>query len=341
MELYHPVKIDPLQLEGNIFLAPVAGYSNATFRSVCAKLGSAFEYTELVSSESLVRNNQKAQELLRKGNAEKHYAIQLFGGNPETMAQAAKSVLETYPCDCIDINVGCPMPKITGSGGGAHLMQDVPLLHSVAKAVVQAAASFNIPVTAKIRSGWDFAHLNWAECSTALIDAGVKAITLHPRTSTQRYAGKADWSLIAELVQLADGAVSVFGSGDLFTPEDAKAMLEQTNCDGIMFARGAMGNPFIFQQTKDLLCTGRYDHNISAQLRLQTFYDELAELAGAVGEHAACLQMRKKAAAGTKGFPNAASLRSRMVTCSTLDQYKSVIHAYLEAGDDSQRIENT
>ncbi|MBQ7613061.1 MAG: tRNA dihydrouridine synthase DusB [Spirochaetaceae bacterium] len=323
MSFYKSISIGRLTLDGNIFLAPVAGYSTASFRSICASRGASFAFTELVSSEALVRSSNKTEELLRKGRYEKHYAVQLFGGNPSIMADAAKIVLERYHPDCIDINFGCPMPKITRSCGGAFLMQDVPRLFSVVSAVVKAAGS--IPVTVKLRSGWDAHTQNWEGCAQACVDAGVCAISMHPRTRAQRYSGKADWSIIGQLVEKFGRYVPICGSGDLFTPEDALRMFEETKCQAIMFARGAMGNPFIFEQTRELLTKGTYTKEISPCLRLQVALDELSEMIHVVGEKTACLQMRKKMAAATKGLPDASSLRARLVACETFEQYNTVI----------------
>ena len=325
---YKPVKIGSLELSGNLFLAPVAGYSNAAFRSICAKMGADFAYTELVSSEALIRTSGKTHELLSKGKNEAKYAIQLFGGNPNSMAHATEIVLEQYPCDCIDINAGCPMPKITGSCGGSFLMKDPVLLHQVVAAVVQAAENCGVPVSVKIRSGWDEQSRNWSDCAKACIDAGAKAITLHPRTRTQRYSGKADWALIGELVVRFGSQIGVFGSGDLFTPEDAAEMFRQTGCDGVMFARGAMGNPFIFQQTKDFLLKGSYQKEVPLALRLQVAFDELTETSESVGEKIACLQMRKKFAVATKGMQNGGAVREQLVRCSTIAEYNDVLGTF-------------
>lgn len=327
---YKPVKIGDLELTGNLFLAPVAGYSNAAFRSICTKMGADFTYTELVSSEALVRSSEKTTELLRKGRHEKKYAIQLFGGVPENMASATEIVLEKYACDCVDINAGCPMPKITGSCGGVFLMKDVSLLYKVVYAVARQTEKYKIPTSVKLRSGWDEENRNWKDCVRACIEGGAKAITLHPRTRTQRYSGKADWDLIAELVTIFGSKVSVFGSGDLFTPEDALAMLQKTGCDAVMFARGAMGNPFIFQKTKELLLTGKYQKETSLAERLQITFEELTEMLQHVSEKVACLQMRKKFSATTKGMPNGGQVRERLVRCSTFEEYKEVLAEFLE-----------
>lgn len=327
---YKPVKIGELELGGNLFLAPVAGYSNAAFRSICAKMGADFAYTELVSAEALVRASEKTNELLRKGLHEKKYAIQLFGGVPENMARATEIVLEKYACDCVDINAGCPMPKITGSCGGAFLMKDETLLYEVVNAVVRQTEKYKIPTSVKLRSGWDDENRNWKACVRACIDGGAKAITLHPRTRAQRYSGKADWDLISELVTLFGSQVSIFGSGDLFTPEDALAMLQKTGCDAVMFARGAMGNPFIFQKTKELLLKGSYQKETSLAERLQVTFEELTEMLYNIDEKVACLQMRKKFAAATKGMPNGGQVREKLVRCSTLAEYKEVLAEFLD-----------
>lgn len=327
--LYHPVQIGSLVVDGNIFLAPVAGYSNAPFRSVCAKMGADFAYTELVSSEALIRASRKTNELLRKGRAEKKYAIQLFGGVPEHMAEACRIVLNEYHCACIDINAGCPMPKITKSGGGSILMKNPAALYQVVKAVADVCMQQCIPVTVKMRSGWDSEHLNWKTCTQVCIDAGAKAVTLHPRTSAQRYSGKANWDFIAETVALFGKEIPIFASGDLFSPEDAARCLKTTGCAAIMFARGALGNPFIFQQTKQLLLTGTYQHEIDIQEKLALVFDELYEAAEHLGETRACLEMRKKFAAATKGVQNGAAVRAKLVQCSSIHEYRAVLENIL------------
>lgn len=321
--LYHPVKIGKLELSGNIFLAPVAGYSDRSFRSICVEHGAAFTYTEMVSAEALVRNNLKTEILMRRAENESAYAVQVFGGEPETVADGAKIILEKTNCECIDINCGCPVPKIIKTGAGSALTRDPERLYSVAKAVVQIAG--DIPVTVKIRSGWDENHITWKEAALAAIDAGVSAITIHARTRAQGYEGKSDWSKIKELVELAAGRIPVFGSGDLFTPEDAERMLSETGCDGVMFARGAMGNPFIFDKTIRLLTTGKYDE-IPIQRRIETGFKELINLARDIGEKSACLEMRKRFCAYSKGMNGGAAIREKIVKAQTISDYKELFN---------------
>jgi probable tRNA-dihydrouridine synthase len=322
--LYHPVKIGKLELSGNIFLAPVAGYSDRSFRSICVEHGAAFTYTEMVSAEALVRNNLKTEILMRRAENETAYAVQVFGGEPETVAAGAKIILEKTNCECIDINCGCPVPKIIKTGAGSALTRDPERLYNVAKAVVQIAG--DIPVTVKIRSGWDENHITWKEAALAALDAGVSAITMHARTRAQGYEGKSDWSKIKELTALAAGKIPIFGSGDLFTPEDAERMLSETGCDGVMFARGAMGNPFIFDKTIQLLTTGKYD-DIPVQKRIETGFRELLNLSNDIGEKSACLEMRKRFCAYSKGMNGGAAIREKIVKAQTISDYKELFNS--------------
>lgn len=322
--LYHPVKIGKLELSGNIFLAPVAGYSDRPFRSICVEHGAAFTYTEMVSAEALVRNNLKTEILMRRAENETAYAVQVFGGEPETVADGAKIILEKTNCECIDINCGCPVSKIIKTGAGSALTRDPERLYRVAKAIVQIAG--DIPVTVKIRSGWDENHITWKEAALAALDAGVSAITMHARTRAQGYEGKSDWSKIKELTALAAGKIPIFGSGDLFTPEDAERMLSETGCDGVMFARGAMGNPFIFDKTIQLLTTGKYD-DIPVQKRIETGFRELLNLSNDIGEKSACLEMRKRFCAYSKGMNGGAAIREKIVKAQTISDYKELFNS--------------
>ena len=309
--LYHPVKIGSLSLPGNLFLAPVAGYSDRAFRSICRECGADFAYTEMVSAEALTRGSGKTEALMSRAPNEKAYAVQIFGGKPETMAGAARLVLEKTTADCIDINCGCPVPKIIKTGAGSALTREPDKLYAVVKAVVDAVAGA-VPVTAKIRSGWDSEHITWREAAQAALEAGASAITLHARTRAQGYEGKADWSLLAQLVQLVDGRIPVFGSGDAFTPQDAARMLTETGCDGVMFARGAMGNPFLFTQTREYLTAGSISE-IPAARRIEAGFRELDLLIEDRGESGACLEMRKRFCAYSKGIAGGAALRKQIV----------------------------
>ena len=328
MSLYHSVQIGSLKLDGNLFLAPVAGYSDRAFRSVCVRGGANFCYTEMVSMEALTRSSGKTAGLMRRAPGEKAYAVQIFGGNPVVMEKGARMVLEKTGCELIDINCGCPVPKIIKSGAGSELTRDPQKLYAVASAVVKAAEG-KVPVTVKIRSGWDAQSLTWKEAADAAIQAGCSAITIHPRTRAQGYEGKADWSILKALVEFSAGRVPIFGSGDAFSPEDAKRMLEETGCDAVMFARGAMGRPFIFRQTRALLESGAYE-TIPVKESIEAGFDELDLLASDIGERQACLEMRKRFCAYSKGVPGVGELRRKIVQAETRADYKAAFARFLQ-----------
>ena len=316
--LYHPVKIGNVELKGNLFLAPVAGYSDSAFRSVCIENGACFTYTEMVSAEALVRKNLKTEILMHRAYNEKAYAVQIFGGEEEIMAQAAQIVLEKTNCEVIDINCGCPVPKIIKTGAGSALTRDPDRLYKIAGAVVKAAGK--VPVTVKIRSGWEAKQITWKEAAEAALAAGVSAITIHPRTRAQGYEGHSDWEIMKQLVEFVNGKIPVFGSGDLFKPEDARKMLEQTGADAVMFARGAMGNPFIFRDAVKLLTEGKYDP-VPAEERIKTGFSELKRLVEETSEQHACLEMRKRFSAYSKGIEGGAAVRAKIVHASTVQDY--------------------
>jgi nifR3 family TIM-barrel protein len=281
----------------------------------------------MVSAEALVRKNLKTEILMRRACNEKAYAVQIFGGEPEIMAQAAQIVLEKTNCECIDINCGCPVPKIVKTGAGSALTRDPDRLFKVVEAVVGAckvvSTGSTTPVTVKIRSGWEQKLITWREAAQAALDAGASAITIHPRTKAQGYEGHSDWSIMRQLVEMVNGKVPVFGSGDLFKPEDACKMLEETGVDAVMFARGAMGNPFIFRDTTSLLTTGSYEP-VPAAVRIQTGFAELERLAAETNEQHACLEMRKRFHAYSKGIPNGGPLRNAIVHAATIEDYHKI-----------------
>lgn len=336
MELFHPVDIGPLHLDGNLFLAPIAGYSDRAFRSLCVECGASFCTTEMVSAEALVRKNQKTDSLMKRSPNEKAYAVQIFGGNAETMAQAARIVLEKTDCECIDINGGCPVPKIVKTGAGSMLSKEpdrlLAIVSSVKKSVEEYCSEHPqrkiVPVTVKIRSGWDSSSIMWKECTQAALEARADAITIHARTRAQGYSGKADWNLQAEMVDFVAGRIPVFGSGDAFTPEDAKRMLEETRCDAVMFARGAMGDPFLFSRTIQYLTKGSYETETPKE-RIAAGFRELAINIEEQGELGACLQMRKKFCAYSSGLQGGSRLRARIVEAKTQEEYRSIFEQYI------------
>jgi nifR3 family TIM-barrel protein len=347
MSLYRPVKIGSLELSGNLFLAPVAGYTDRSFRSLCVEQGACFSFTELVSAEALYRNfgryglgvqangkgnagnsaTDAASALVRRAENEKRYAIQLFGAESESFYRAAVLLAPLRP-DAVDINAGCPVPKVVKNGAGSALMKNPANIGRVVEAAVRASRESlgGVPVTIKIRSGWDSNSINYAECARIAVEAGAAMVSLHPRTRSQNYGGKSDWSHIAELVTRISAPVT--GSGDLYTPEDARQMLKETGCAAVMFARGSMGNPFIFSQTRSLLENGSWQ-GASFSAKINAAMRHLEMLSADIGEHTACLEMRKQFCAYTKGFQGGAALREKAVHAQTIKDYKRIVN---EAG---------
>jgi nifR3 family TIM-barrel protein len=336
VSLYRPVTIGSLSLPGNIFLAPVAGYSDRAFRSLCVEYGANFTCTELVSAEGVVRSPAGPQEsksgvLLRRGPGESCYAIQLFGAVPETVYRAVLRLAPFRP-EAVDINSGCPVPKVVKAGAGSALMRRPAILGRIVEAAVRASAEAlgGVPVTVKMRSGWDAAAVNYREAAAACQEAGASLITLHPRTRAQGYSGKSDWSHIADLASRL--AIPVAGSGDLFTPEDAETMLRETGCAAVMFARGALGNPFIFAAARAGLTGGSYVPP-SSGARLAAAFRHLLLLAEDWGERTACLEMRKQFCAYTKGgggpgVPGGSRLRARFVHAAAIADYRAILEEY-------------
>ena len=329
-QFYHSVSIGNLKLDGNLFLAPVAGYSDCAFRHLCKRGGANFSYTEMVSAEALVRGSGKTQELMVRAPDEDKYAVQIFGGEPQTVAKAALIVAERVNPEVIDINAGCPVPKIIKTGAGSALTRDPERLFEVVSQTKKALteAGKDIPVTVKIRSGWDSSSLTWKEAADASLKAGADAITLHPRTRAQGYEGKADWSLLAELVKLVGGKIPVFASGDIFSPENVKACFEQTGVDGVMFARGAMGNPFIFDETKRFLLSGEH-YTTPPNIRISAGMEELDILIKLKGEVTACREMRKRFCAYSKGLEKASQMRASIVSANTRADFAAIFSEYI------------
>jgi nifR3 family TIM-barrel protein len=332
--MYRPIVIGSLTLPGNLFLAPVAGYTDRAFRSICAGYGANLGYTELASAEAIVRwpgdltdfpAKSKTGRLMRRGEGEACYAIQLFGADPDVMYRAALRLAPFKP-DLVDINSGCPVPKVVKTGAGSALMRDTALLGRIVAAVVRASgeALGGVPVTVKIRSGWDSASLNYREAAAAAVDAGAALVCLHPRTRAQGYGGKSDWSLIADLA--ARLPVPVAGSGDLFSAEAACRMLRETGCAAVMFARGALGNPFIFREARALPGGENCAAPTPAE-RVDAAFRHLGLLVPDLGEYAACREMRKQFCAYTKDIPGGARLRNALVRAGSVEDYRRILPA--------------
>jgi nifR3 family TIM-barrel protein len=327
--MYRSVKVGGAALPGNLFLAPVAGYSDAAFRSVCFGLGADLCYTEMVSAEALVRGHPKTELLMDRAEDESRYAIQLFGSRPETLARAAIAAATRGPA-LIDLNCGCPVPKIVRSGSGSALMRSPPLIRGIVRAMTDALGPGGPPVTVKIRSGWDEGSLNYLEAAEAALEGGAAAVTLHARTRAQGYAGRADWGHIAALA--ARLSVPVFGSGDVAAPADAARMMEETGCAGVMIARGAMGDPYIFRAAKAVLL-GERAQAPSTQELVAAARRHLALSVRFLGERTACVEFRKQFCAYTKGARGGPQLRSAGVKASKAEEFEALFAEWLGASE--------
>ena len=245
------MKIGNLEIKGYAALAPMAGVADRAMREICTDCGAAFCVGELASAKGISMNDKKSAELLFVGERERPMASQLFGNNPVVMAAAARKAMEYRP-DFIDINMGCPAPKVANHGGGSGLLKDLPLAERVARAVIEAS---DVPVSAKIRIGWNGESMVAVELAKRLEQAGISMITVHGRTREQQYAPPVDLDAIAAVKKVV--SVPVVGNGDVFTPKDAARMYEHTGCDMIMIGRGAMGSPWIFSAVNAYLSEGR------------------------------------------------------------------------------------
>ena len=284
-------------------LAPMAGVADRTFRELCRGYGAAYTVSELVSAKALTLNDKKSFELIQVNDGEKPTGVQLFGCEPQIMAKAAIEVEKQAP-DFIDINMGCPAPKVAASGGGALLMKSPVLAAEIVKAVVQAV---NLPVTVKMRSGWDFDCINAVELAKRCEDAGASAITVHARTKTQMYAPPADWSIIADVKKAV--SVPVIGNGDVVDAKTAAQMYEDTGCDMVMVGRAAMGAPWIFSQINAYISEGRTVTDPPVSERMLVLMRQALATIEAKGEFIAMREMRKHAAWYMTGLKGAAQFR--------------------------------
>jgi len=307
----------------------MAGYTDAAFRAVCIDWGAGLCFTEMVSAEALARGNARTMGLLARAVNERESAFQLFAAEPRAAAAAVRRIAGLGPV-VIDLNCGCSVPKVLKAGCGALLLRDPALLASIVAAM---RAETDIPVSVKLRSGWDSSSINFLDCAAAAVRAGASLVTLHPRTRAQGFAGKSDWSHLSQLRRALGSGVTVLGSGDLFTPGDCRDMLQQTGCDGLMIARGCLGNPFIFAQTRALL-EGQEPAVPTTGQRLDTALRHLGLLVQAVGEPKACRDMRKHFVAYTRGMEGGSVVRQAVVHAATVAQYEAIVAAHrgLQAG---------
>ena len=309
------MKIGGLPLSGQVVLAPMAGVTDRAFRQICREQGAALTVTEMVSVKALWFGDRKSRVLLQLAENEFPAAVQIFGSDPETMAWGAQRALALSRCAIIDINMGCPAPKIVNNGDGAALMRDPGRAARLIAAVRQAVS---VPVTVKFRLGWDASSRNYLEFARMAEQAGADALTVHGRTRAQQYEGTADWDAIAE-VKAAVG-IPVIANGDAASPEAAQALLCHTGADAVMIGRGALGDPWIFSRTNMLLATGALPERPPFSERMDTAVRQIELAAADKGEHIALLEARRHVNWYLKGVPGLKSYKIRVSQLSSLSE---------------------
>lgn len=319
-------KIGNIEIKNQVVLAPMAGISNTSYRTIIKEMGAGLIYAEMVSDKAIMFDNDRTIELLKMRESERPIAQQIFGSDEDSFVIAAKKIVELMHPDILDINMGCPVPKIAlKSQAGASLLKDPDKIEKIVRSVVNAV---NIPVTVKIRSGWDSNTINCVEVAKRIENAGASAITLHARTRAQGYSGTADWSLIKKVKEAV--SIPVIGNGDIKTCYDAKKMLEETGCDAVMIGRGVLGNPWLIKECVDYLEDGTLPQRVSAKEKMQMLKRHFELLCKDKGEKLALLEIRTHALWYIKGLPGSASIKNQICQTKNSTELFNILNNYIE-----------
>ena len=310
------MKIGNVQLDNEVFLSPMAGVTDLPFRTICKEKGCGMLYTEMINAKALCYDDENTKKMLRMDKDEHPVAVQIFGSDPEFMGKAA-IIMNQYPNEILDINMGCPAPKVIKNGDGSALMRNPKLAAEVLTAVVKNSEK---PVTLKIRKGWDDDSVNAVEIAKIAEECGISALAIHGRTREQFYSGKADWDIIAEIKQAIN--IPVIGNGDVFEVEDAVNMLEKTKCDAIMIGRGAQGKPWIFNRINHYMKTGKILPEPTLEEKITTAIRHMNLAVAEHGDYVAVREMRKHIGWYLKGLKNSAKYRDQI---NKITDYKEVI----------------
>ncbi len=311
--MIHKIKIGNVEINNNVFLAPMAGITDVPYRSICKEFGAGLTYSEMISAKGMHYNDEKTKLLMKKAENETPFAVQIFGSDADILAKVAEEISDS--ADIIDMNMGCPAPKVVKNGDGSKLMLSPDLIDEITKKVVEKA---KVPVTIKIRKGWDKEHVNAVQIAKIAEKNGISAITVHGRTREEFYSGKADWDIIKEVKDSV--SIPVIGNGDITGIEAANEIFEKTNCDAIMIGRASLGNPWIFEE----IISGQKVNKTCEDVK-KMIEKHLEMLIKEKGEYTAIREMRKHIAWYIKGFANAAEIRKRVNEIDELEELKNMI----------------
>ena len=317
-------KIGNVEIKNKVVLAPMAGISNSAFRTIAKEMGAGLIYAEMVSDKAITYGSKKTQDMLYMTDFERPITQQIFGSDKESFIIAAKYIYENMKPDIIDINMGCPVPKVAlKNQAGSALLKSPDKVYEIVKAVVD---SVPIPVTVKIRSGWDANSINAVEIAKKIEEAGASAICVHPRTRSQGYSGNADWGIIKAVKEAVD--IPVIGNGDIKSCYDAKRMLEETNCDAIMIGRGCLGNPWIIKECVDYLEKGIKPSELTKEDKLNMIDKHFEYLLKTKPEKVAVLEMRSHIAWYLKGIPGAAKVKDDIFKTKDINEIKRILKEF-------------
>ena len=320
-------KIGNIEIKNRVVLAPMAGVCNSAFRRIIKEMGAGLLYAEMVSDKALVYDNEKTLDMLYMTEEERPIAQQIFGSDKESFVKAAKIIEETMHPDIIDINMGCPVPKVAlRAQAGSALLKDPDKIYEIVKAVKEAV---RVPVTVKIRSGWDKNSINAKEVAKVCEKAGASLIAVHARTRSQGYSGNADWNIIKEVKESVN--IPVIGNGDILSAQDAKKMLDETGCDAVMVGRATLGNPYIIKQIVTYLDTGILLQDQNPKEKLETCLKHFKYLCEIKPEKVATLEMRTHAAWYLKGLPNSANIKNQLYKITKSSEFIDVIKDYMSS----------